>query len=102
MTNYFKDAMVIYEGQVYRLNADEAQTQVNIGNYWLGPADPSHWLAVAVFLAVREKYPDAPNNVTLELAARAMTITVDRLRSIIRWHENYTRWSAGDPGYSVL
>jgi hypothetical protein len=102
MTNYFKDAMVIYEGQVFRFNADEAQAQVNIGNYWLGPADPSHWLAVAVFLAAREKYPDAPNIVNLELAARAMTITVDRLRSIIRWHENYTRWSAGDPGYTIL
>jgi hypothetical protein len=102
MMNYFQDAMVIFEGRVFRFNADEAQEQVSVGNYWLGPADPSHLLAVAVFLAARGKYPDAPNSVTLQLAARAMEITVERLRSIIRWHENYTRWSSGDPGYSVL
>ncbi len=45
---------------------------------------------------------DAPEAVALELAAQAMGITVERLETIIRWHEEYMRWHDGDSDYRVL
>jgi hypothetical protein len=33
----------------------------------------------------------------LELASRALGITLERLEGIIEWHEEYMRWHDGQP-----
>jgi hypothetical protein len=100
--SYFHDAAVEWEGRTYCLSAADGRTLENPGNYWHGPENPSTWLAVAVFLEARRRVGNAGDRIALELAAKALGITVDRLRSGIEWHENYIRWHDGDPDYSVL
>ena len=51
---------------------------------------------------VRRRVGEAGDDVALELAAKALGTTVDRLRGAIEWHENYMRWHDADPDYRVL
>ena len=100
--SYFNDAEIEFEGRRYRLLAEEMQALESQSNYWHGPGNPSTWLAVAVLFKAREKSRDAPIDVTLELAAQALGITVHALRSAIEWHEQYMRWHDGNPDYRIL
>jgi hypothetical protein len=100
--SYFQDGKVEFEGCVFCFSAEEAQVLENSANYWHGPGDPSSWLAVTVFIEAREKVQGAPVDVSLELAAQVLGVTVERLRSLIRWHEQYMRWHDSDPDYAVL
>jgi hypothetical protein len=101
-SSYFRDAEVEYEGRVYSFAAEEGRALEHGIQYWHHEGEPSSWLAVAVFEAVRERMQGVPEAVVLELTARAMGITVEKLRSSIEWHENYMRWHDGDPTYRVL
>jgi predicted RecB family nuclease len=100
--SYFRDALVVYEGRELRFFAAEGQAMEGGSHYWHGPASPSTWLAVAVFETVRERAAGAPQSVTLELAAQAMGMTVEKLIAAIEWHEQYMRWHDGDDDYHVL
>ncbi|TET55557.1 MAG: hypothetical protein E3J64_00035 [Anaerolineales bacterium] len=100
--SFFRDAEVEYEGSTFRFSAEEGRALEMGSNYWHGPGDPSSWLGVAVFLRARERVDGAPESVALDLAARALGMTVPRLRELIEWHENYMRWHDGDPEYRVL
>ncbi len=100
--SYFQDAVVTFEEHIFHFSAEEGRALEDSLNYWHGPGDPSSWLAVAVFLAARGKVAGAPDSVALELAALALGITVEHLRSSIEWHENYMRWHDGDFDYKVL
>lgn len=100
--SYFQDGKVEFEGCVFRFSAEEAQALENSANYWHGPGDPSTWLAVTVFIEARERVQGAPVDVALDLAAQVLGVTVERLRSLIEWHEQYMRWHDGDPDYAVL
>jgi len=100
--SYFQDAEVEFEGRIFRFSAREGDDLESRGQYWHSPGNPSSWLGVTVFLKAREKMQGAPDMVTLELAAQVMGMDVERLRSLIVWHERYMRWHDGDPDYKVL
>lgn len=100
--SYFQDATVTYQGRVYHFPAEKGRALESHLNYWHRPGDPSSWLGVAVFERAREKVKGAPQRVALKLAAQAMGITVEKLRALIRWHEQYMRWHDGIPDYQVL
>lgn len=100
--SYFQDATVTYEGSTFHLSAEEGRALEGGAYSWHGPGDPSSGLAVDVFYAAQRKAAGAPEVVVLELAAQALGVTVERLHSIIRWHEEYMRWHDGDSDYRVL
>ena len=100
--SYFQNASVTHEGSTFHLSAEEGRELESGAFSWHGPGDPSSWLAVDLFNAARRKAAGAPEAVALELAAQALGITVERLYSIIRWHEEYMRWHDGDSDYRVL
>ncbi len=100
--SYFRDAEVEFEGCTFRFSAEEGREMELGSNYWHGPGDPSSWLGVDVFLAARERVEGAPDQVALELAAKALGMSIPDLCDLIEWHENYMRWHDGDPGYHVL
>jgi hypothetical protein len=100
--SYFHDATVEIDGVTCTLGAEECLTHQNALNYWHGAGEPSSWLAVDIFQEARRRTGDGQNDAALELAAKALGITVDALRTAIEWHENYMRWHDGDPDYSVL
>jgi len=95
--SYFQDAIVTHEGTAFELLASEARTLENGAYSWQGPRDPSTWLAIDVLHAARVKTAGAPEAVALELASRALGITLERLEEIIKWHEEYMRWHDGQP-----
>jgi hypothetical protein len=100
--SYFHDATVTHEGSIFYFSAEEGEALGSTAYSWQGPGDPSSWLAVDVFYAARRKAAGAPEAVALELTAQALGISVERLGSIIRWHEEYMRWHDGDSAYRVL
>ena len=100
--SYFQDAAVEWGGQTFHFSAADGRALESKGNYWHGPADPSTWLAVAVFLEARQRVGEAGNEVALELAAKALGITAEQLRSSIEWHEQYMRFHDGDYDYRIL
>jgi hypothetical protein len=102
IVSYFQDGMIIEDGSVFRFSAEEAQALVSVENYWLGPGDPSSWLAVAVISAIRVKFETLEKRATLVLAARVLGISQERLTAILQWHEKYMRWYGGDPDYKAL
>lgn len=100
--SYFQDAAVEWGGQTFHFSAADGRALESKGNYWHGPADPSTWLAVAVFLEARQRVGEAGNEAALELAAKALGITAEQLRSSIEWHEQYMRFHDGDYDYRIL
>lgn len=100
--SYFRDATVQSGEQTYHFSIEDGRALESAGNYWHGPGDPSTWLSVAVFLAARRRVGEAGDDIALELAAKALGTTVERLRGSIEWHENYMRWHDGDFDYKVL
>lgn len=100
--SYFQDAEVAWGGVTFHFSVADGRALENPGNYWHGPADPSTWLAVAVFIEARRRVGEAGDGVALELAAQALGITVEQLRSSIEWHEQYMRFHDGDDDYRVL
>ncbi len=100
--SYFCDAALVVDGRSVTFSAADGEALESSGNYWHGPGDPSTWLAVAVFLAVRAKFTSETVDVALQLAAQNLGITVSQLRSRIDWHEQYMQWHDGDPDYRVL
>jgi hypothetical protein len=100
--SYFRNAAVTSGDQTYRFSVEDGRALERAGNYWHAPGDPSTWLAVAVFLECRRRVGAGGDTIALELAAQALTTTVERLRGNIEWHENYMRWHDADPDYKVL
>lgn len=100
--SFFVDAAIDVAGRAYRFTKREGDRLVTRGSYWHGPGDPSSWLAVAAFRRVRAKHPALGEGDALALTARALVITVEKLRSTLRWHEQYVRWHDGDDSYRVL
>ena len=100
--NYFNDATVEANDRTYHFSAEDGQALVHAGKYWHGPGDPSSWLIVATFLEARRRVGDAGTDLALELAAKVLGITVERVRNGIEWHEHYMRWHDGDDDYRVL
>jgi hypothetical protein len=100
--SYFVDAVVEYAGQAFRFAAEEARAFEDNLNCWHSAGDPSTWLSVTIFMEARRRVKGAPDEVAQELAAKALGITVEKLRANIEWHENYMRWHDGDPDYRVL
>jgi hypothetical protein len=100
--SYFHDATVTHEGRDFHFSVEEGRAQEMGAATWHGERDPSSWLALYVFEAARRKVVDAPQAVALELAAKAMDISVERLVSLLSWVEQYTRWHDGDPDYKIL
>jgi hypothetical protein len=100
--SYFQNATVMHEGSTFYLSAEEGRALESGAYSWQGLGDPSSRLAVDVFNVARRKAASAPEAVAFELAAQALGITVERLNSIIRWHEEYMRWHDGDSDYPVL
>lgn len=100
--SYFQDAAVEWGGQTFHFSAADGRALESKGNCWHGPADPSTWLAVAVFLEARQRVGEAGDSVALELAAKALGITAEQLKSSIEWHEQYMRFHDGDYDYRIL
>lgn len=100
--SHFKDAVVEHDNRVYSYSAGEGQALEGGSQYWHSPGNPSTWLAIAVFLAVRNKFRALPQRVALQLAAQALDISLEGLVSSIRWHENYMQWHDGDYTYRIL
>jgi hypothetical protein len=100
--SYFREAALTHEGREFRFSVEEGRAQEMGAADWHGERDPSSWLALYVFEAVRQKVGDAPQAVALELAAKAMNISVEKLVSLLRWVEEYARWHDGDPDYKAL
>lgn len=100
--SYFQDAEVEWGGSTFHFSAADGRALESRGDYWHGPADPSTWLAVAVFIEARQRVGEAGDGVALELAAKALGITVEQLRGKIEWHEQYMRFHDGDYDYRVL
>ena len=100
--SYFRAATVHWEDRSYQFSVEDGYALESGGGDWHGPADPSTWLAVAVFLDARQRVGAAGDAIALELAAQALGITVARLHECIAWHENYMRWHDGDFEYSIL
>ncbi len=100
--HYFHDACLEEEGQRYTYPVATARQQQSRANDWHGPADPSSWLAVAIFCDVRRHYPKAQTSILLALAGQSLGISPEKLRGAIEWHEQYMRWHDGDPDYKVL
>ncbi|MAT96436.1 MAG: hypothetical protein CL608_04770 [Anaerolineaceae bacterium] len=101
--NYFRsNAEIIVAGRKYSLSLAEQNALVSRLNYWHGEGNPSTWLAVSTFLAVRHKYPNVAEETVLALAALALGVSRDALVGLIRWHENYMRWHDGDETYQIL
>ncbi len=100
--SYFVDAVVEFGGQSFCFTAEDARGFEDSLNYWHRPGDPSTWLSVTIFEEARRKVKGAPDEVALELAAKVLGISVEKLRANIEWHENYMRWHDGDPDYRVL
>lgn len=101
--NYFTaDVEVALDGKTLRFSLKEQNDLVSPGNYWHGEGDPSTWLSVSAFEAVRRKYPEAAAHEILAVAAQALGVTPAALVASIRWHENYMRWHDGDHDYQVL
>ena len=100
--SYLQDASVEWNGQTFQFSAADGRALESRGNYWHGPADPSTWLAVAVFLEAQQRVGEAGNDVALELAAKALGITAEQLRSSIEWQEQYMRFHDGDYDYKIL
>ena len=100
--SYFVDAVVEFEDQSFRFPAEEARRFEDSLNYWHRAGDPSTWLSVTIFTEARVRTKGAPDEVALELAAKVLGITVEKLRANIEWNENYMRWHDGDPDYRVL
>jgi hypothetical protein len=92
----------VYEGRELCFTAAEGQAMEGGSHYWHGPADPSTWLATAVFEAIRAREAGVPQAVILELAAQALGMAVEKLVAAIEWHEQYMRWHDGDESYTVL
>lgn len=99
---YFQDAAVEWGGSVFHFGVADGRAIESQGNNWHGPADPSTSLAVAVFIEARRRVGEAGDDVALELAAKALGVTVEQLRSSIEWHEQYMRFHDGDYTYRVL
>jgi hypothetical protein len=100
--SYFRDAVVESGGRTYHLSVEDGRAIESAGNYWHGPGDPSSWLIVATFLEARRRVGEAGTDVALELAAKALGITVEKIRQGIDWHEHYMQWHDGDPDYKIL
>jgi hypothetical protein len=100
--SYFVEAVVELEGQSFRFPAEEGRRFEDSLNYWHGAGDPSTWLSVAIFMEARRRIKGATDEVALELAAKVLGITVEKLRANIKGHEDYMRWHDGDPDYRVL
>jgi len=100
--HYFHEARVVYEGRAYELTIETCLKIQGRGYYWHAPGDPSSWLAVEIYREAKEIVGNAGRNPALELAAKALGITVDSLLQTIDWHENYMRWHDGDSDYSAL
>lgn len=103
MKSFFReDVSVQYEGRTLTFTLAEQQALVSRGNYWHGAGDPSSWLSVATFFAVRRKHPTIGESEALDLASAALGVSRDKLIATIRWHEQYMRWHDGDHSYTVL
>jgi len=100
--SFFLPATVEHEGRTLEVAPGELEPVVSGANVWNGEGDPSAWLAVAVFVAVREKFPGVPDETLIGLAAGAMGITAEHLRRSIKFQEDYMRWHDGDPDYRIL
>lgn len=100
--SYFVDAAVEYDDRVFHFPAEDARTFEDGLNYWHRQGDPSTWLSVTIFMEARRRVDGASDDVALELAAKVLGITVEKLRANIEWHEQYMRWHDGDPDYRVL
>lgn len=102
---YLQNAEIAYQGQRIALIASDMAGDPSIKE-WHGPANPSTWLSVSTFWAARRRVqqavPGAPDRPTLELAALALGISIEKLVEAIRWHENYMRWHDADDEYRVL
>lgn len=100
--SYFHDATVEWGGRRFEFSVADGEALASGSADWHGPADPSTWLAVSVFLSARQRVGEAGDATALELAAQALGITVAHLRGSIEWHENYMRWHDGDYEYRIL
>ena len=98
----FHDITIEHEGRLYSLRAEEGEELLCGSQYWAAEGAPSSWLAVAGFRHVRETFPYLEQKIHLLLAAGFMGITLEKLVSSIRWHEQYIRWHDGDDEYAVL
>jgi hypothetical protein len=99
---FFNDACIESDGARYEFSAEEGRALESASNYWHAPSDPSSWLAVATFLAVRRRVGDAGDALALPLAAQSLGVKVTELIRLIQWHENYMRFHDNDPDYRVL
>ena len=90
-------SLVQGDRETFEMSAAEGHTLENGAYSWLGPGDPSSSLAVDVLHAARLKAAGAPAAVALDLASRALGISLERLHEIVRWHEEYLRWHDGQP-----
>jgi hypothetical protein len=100
--SYFVDAFVEDEEHAFHFSAEDARAFEDSLNCWHGPGDPSTWLSVAIFMEARRRVNGRPDEVALELAAKVLDISVEKLRANIEWHEQYMRWHDADPDYRVL
>lgn len=100
--SYFVDALVVDEDRAFHFSAEDARVFEDSLNCWHGPGDPSTWLSVAIFMEARQRVNSHSDKVALELAAKVLDISVEKLRANIEWHEQYMRWHDADPDYSVL
>lgn len=100
--SYFHEAEVESGGRTIRLTSAECRALEHDSKAWYGPSEPSVRLAVETFLLARRRVAGAGDLLALELAAKALGITTNRLRDCIYWHESHMQWLVDDPDYKVL
>lgn len=92
---FTEDVTVEHDGKRYTLTAAELQQRASYEPAWQSsPGRPSSGLVDAVFARAREN--GAPEAAAYELTARALGISVDKVRSALEWESSYRRMHDGD------
>jgi hypothetical protein len=86
------------DGKIYKLSLAE-QKACEGPSDWHGPSDPSSWLCAKIFSAAKAKTND--RELAFALGAKALGLSIGKLRSSIEWHVNYMRFHDGDDSYDL-
>jgi hypothetical protein len=100
--SHFQPVELTVDSRTYVITTAEMAPLVSAGDYWHGEGDPSSWLTVSVFHYLRRRFPEAPQDLRLDLTARCLGISVETVLNNIAFNENYMRFHDGDDSYRVL
>ena len=91
-TAYFKRIKITFECKDYFFTEEEL-SELSM-DYWHFEGDPSSWLCASTYQKALEKCKDvpAPEPLAMELAAKTLGITEEKLQSSLDWNRHYLDW----------